>query len=157
MPPDSSATVSDNLEKLQHARALMEQAEHCRRMGQTESAQHIYEKVQELCPGSRYAQLARRRLNLLTAKQATRAPESVTPRPMLVSEYMKLKNTPEFKRDQEVSDYLSQYWKACAEGRMSEAVQWAVQALALDPACFTKAQDASWKRKAHQAVIPSAN
>ncbi len=154
---DSPPTVTDNLQKLTHARALYEQAEHCRRMGQPESAQHIYEKVQELCPGSRYAQLAARRLNHLPVHQAARAPESVTPRPMLVSEYMKLRNTPEFKRDQEVSDYLSQYWRACAEGRTSEAVQWAVQALALDPACFTKAHDANWQRVPGKNVTPSAN
>jgi hypothetical protein len=135
----------------------MEQAEHCRRMGQTESAQHIYEKVQELCPGSRYAQLARRRLNVLTARQAARAPESVIPSPMPESEYLRLRNTPEFKRDREVSDYLNQYWKASAEGRMSEAVQWAVQALALDPACFIKACDTKWHKEIGNTVAPSAN
>jgi hypothetical protein len=154
----AAPTVTDNLEKLQQAQALLEQAEHCRRMGQTESARHIYEKVRHLCPGSRYAQMAGRRLNLLQAQEA-RQPEKAlsAPSPMLVSDYLKLRNTPEFKREQEVSDYLNQYWKACAEGRMSEATQWAVQALALDPACFSKARQTNWKKVPQPSVMPSAN
>jgi hypothetical protein len=152
-------TVTDNLQKLEHARALMEQADHCRRGGQIEAARHIYERVRELCPGSRYAQIANRRMKLLHVPQAAGEVEKPvsTPRPMLVSEFLALKNQPEFKKEQEVSDYLGQYWRACAEGRLSEATQWAVQALALDPACFNKARDAGWKKNMQPAVAPSAN
>lgn len=160
-PPVAAApaSVSDNLQKLTQARKLMKQADFYRRVGQAGPAQYYYEMVQLLCPGSRYDQVAEQRLTDLRDKQAARAPEPVRPAPcpMPVSEYMKLENTPEFKRDQEVSDYLSQYWRACAEGRMSEAVQWAVQALALDPACFTKARDAKWHKDLGKTVMPSAN
>jgi len=160
-PPVAAAapTVTDNLHKLQQARVLLEQADHCRRMGQPESARHIYERVRELCPGSRYAQMATRRMKLLQVPQAGGELErgASTPRPMLVSEFLALKNRPEFKKEQEVSDYLSQYWRACAEGRLSEATQWAVQALALDPACFSKARQAGWKKTPQPVVMPSAN
>jgi hypothetical protein len=152
------STVTDNLQKLEHARALMEQADHCRRAGQIEAARHIYERVRELCPGSRYAQIAGRRMKLLQVPQATleNSPSATRP-PLLVSEFLALKNRPEFKKEQEVSDYLGQYWRACAEGRLSEATQWAVQALALDPACFNKARQAGWKKSPQPAVAPSAN
>jgi hypothetical protein len=160
-PPVAAAgpTVTDNLQKLQQARVLLDQADHCRRMGQPESARHIYERVRELCPGSRYAQMASRRMKLLEVPQAAGELEkhASTPRPMLVSEFLALKNSPEFKKEQEVSDYLGQYWQACAEGRFAEATQWAVQALALDPACFSKARAASWKKNPQPAVMPSAN
>jgi hypothetical protein len=154
-PPVAAApaTVTDNLQKLQQAQALLEQADQCRRTGQTESALHIYEKVQRLCPGSRYAQMASRRFQAALPHKETLS----APSPVSVSDYLKLKNTPEFKREQEVSDYLSQYWQACAEGRMSEATQWAVQALALDPACFSKARQANWKKPPQPSVMPSAN
>jgi hypothetical protein len=74
-----------------------------------------------------------------------------------IPEVKEVNITPEFKKDRQVSDYLSQYWKACAEGRMSEAVQWAVQALALDPACFTKSREAGWKKNPEKVAPPSAN
>jgi hypothetical protein len=158
-PADAPGSVGDNLQKLTYARKLLKQADFYRRTGQEGPAQYYYEMVQQLCPGSRYDQVAGQRLNSLRDKQAVRAPEPVrpTPSPMPVSEYLKMKNTPEFKRNQEVSDYLSQYWQACAEGRMSEAVQWAVQALALDPACFSKTRNAGGRKLAPPAVVPSAN
>src|SRR5439155_21543276 len=88
-PPVAAAspTVTDNLQKLQQARVLLDQADHCRRMGQPESARHIYERVRELCPGSRYAQMAGRRMKLLEVPQAAGELEkhASTPRPMLVS------------------------------------------------------------------------
>ena len=54
--------------------------------------------VQQLCPGSRYAQLAKHYLDHLNHKQAGRAPEPVlpTPSPLPVSDYLKMRNAPEF-------------------------------------------------------------
>jgi general secretion pathway protein D len=186
------ATVTDNLQKLQQAQALLEQADHCRRMGQTESALHIYEKVQRLCPGSRYAQMAARRLMRLQAQDEEKSQEvlsfvngHLTKTRVLASDLNGhvtkpfgnavfvpagsdglqsprqvthvLTSDSEPKMDPKVSEYLTHYWQACAEGRMSEATQWAIQALALDPACFSKARDAGSKKTIHRAVMPSAN
>ncbi len=67
-------------------------------------------------------------------------------------------NGPELKTDPKVSEYLTNYWQACAECRLSEATQWAVQALALDPACFSRVRNAGGKNLAPPIVIiPSAN
>jgi hypothetical protein len=63
----------------------------------------------------------------------------------------------ESQTNPKVSEYLTNYWQACAEGRLSEATQWAVQALALDPACFSKSRDAGGKKLPPPAVAPSAN
>ncbi len=173
--PDAPATVTYNLQKLDQARKLLKQAEFYRRAGQPGPARYCYEMVQQLCPGSRYAQLAERRLDHLSDKQAARAPEPVrpTPSPMPVSdqreEVLTIKNGkviktrvfvngPELKTDPKVSEYLTNYWQACAEGRLSEATQWAVQALALDPACFSRVRNAGGKNLAPPIVIiPSAN
>ena len=165
----TSPTVTDNLQRLTHARSLYEQAENCRKQGHTETARHIYENVQDLCPGSRYAQLASRRLSRLSAQQAARAPEKVIPSPMPVSEevytilngnvvtnHMPMKD-PDKKIDPKVLEYLASYWEACAEGNMAKATNFAVQALALDPACFSKARNAVWLKESKKAVAPSAN
>jgi hypothetical protein len=131
----------------------MLQAEDCRRQGQIESAQHIYEKIQQLCPGSRYAKLATRCLQQLRAYPITPSLGdllSETRSPVLGSfysggQYFRLTDEDRSEESLKVHDLLENYWKACAEGRMSEATQWAVQALALDPACFTKARGAGAK------------
>jgi len=172
---DAPTTVTYNLQKLDQARKLMNQADFYRRAGQPGPARYYYEMVQQLCPGSRYAQLAERRLDHLSDKQAARAPELVRPNPspMPVSdqrgEVLTIKNGkviktrvfvngPELKNDPKVSEYLTNYWQACAEGRLSEATQWAVQALALDPACFSRVRNAGGKNLAPPIVIiPSAN
>jgi hypothetical protein len=150
-------TVTDNLQKLEHARALMEQADHCRRGGQIEAARHIYERVRELCPGSRYAQIAARRLTRLPAQDGDQSVEVLTIKDGHVLKTSALLSGSEPKTDAKVSEYLSQYWQACAEGRLAEATQWGVQALALDPACFSKAHQAGWKKNTQPAVPPSAN
>jgi len=160
-PPVAAApyTVTDNLEKLQQAQALLEQADHCRWMGQTESAVHIYEKVQRLCPGSRYAQMAASSLmrSYPHVEKGDRPQEVLSFVNGHVTRTRVLTSDPEPKVDPKVSEYLTNYWRACAEGRMSEATQWAVQALALDPACFSKVRDARWKKSPQPAVMPSAN
>ena len=125
------------------------------------------ERVRELCPGSRYAQMAGRRLQLIQAHPVPPSPEA----PLQTSEngppvipggsfsggqwiWTGQAKTEECSR---VQDDLERYWQACAEGRLAEATQWAVQALALDPACFSKARAASWKKSPQPAVMPSAN
>jgi general secretion pathway protein D len=156
-PPD---TVSDNLEKLAQAQTLLKEAEFYRRTGHAETAQYYYELVSKLCPGSRYAHLAMRHLNGLNNGQPRRPmdnPAKALRPPVPVAEYMAVKDSPELKKAQELADYLSRYWQACAEGKPSEAVQWAVQALAIDPACFSKCRDAGWKKHSEKLPAPSAN
>jgi Flp pilus assembly secretin CpaC len=157
-PPVAAAspTVTDNLQKLQQARVLLDQADHCRRMGQPESARHIYERVRELCPGSRYAQMASRRMKLLQSAPNAEAPAKYVEQPggfCYLGQSLVSKN----HTDQKVDALLERYLEACTQGRLSEATQWAVQALALDPACFGKARAASWKKNPQPAVMPSAN
>ncbi len=168
-PPIAAAspTVTDNLQKLQQARVLLDQADHCRRMGQAESARHIYERVRELCPGSRYAQMAGRRLQLIQAHPVPPSREAllqtsengppVIPGGSFSGGQWIWTGQAKTEECSRVQDCLERYWQACAEGRLAEATQWAVQALALDPACFSKARAASWKKSPQPAVMPSAN
>jgi len=154
-PPvaEAPASVSDNLEKLAQARKLLKQAEFYHRAGQAGPAQYYYEMVQKLCPGSRYAQLAEQHLTLLRP-QGYESEEILT---IKNGNVIKTRVTNlETKMNLKVSRYLENYWKACEEGRVSEATQWAVQALALDPTCFNKAREAKWQRVPTH-VIPSAN
>ena len=44
-----------------------------------------------------------------------------------------------------VAKLLDRYRRACADGRLDEAKELAHRALALDPACFSKGQDAGDK------------
>jgi len=109
-----------------------------------------------LCPGSRYAQLAERHLMPVHAQDDDQSEEICT---IINGKVIKkrVSISPEQKKNLIVLGYLENYWQACAEGRMSEATQWAVQALALDPACFSKVRDAGWKKSPQPAVMPSAN
>jgi len=165
-PPAAAAapTVTDNLQKLQQARVLLEQAEHCRQMGQVESARHIYERVRELCPGSRYAQKANRCLRQLQTHPLTSwleapqpTPESHPPGGFYSGGVWMWTGVTKTEECPKAQSYMEKYWQACAEGRLAEATQWAVQALALDPACFSKVREAGWKKNAQPAVAPSAN
>jgi hypothetical protein len=45
---------------------------------------------------------------------------------------------PVLHKSGKVEKLVSQYHRACAAGRLAEATRFAVQALALDPACFSK-------------------
>ena len=167
-PPAAAAapTVTDNLQKLQQAKALLQQADHCCLQGQAESARRIYERVVELCPGSRYCHTATRRLQQLQNHPLTSWLETPVPTPenhapvpggfysagqWVWTGVTKTEECPK------VQNYMEKYWQACAEGRLAEATQWAVQALALDPACFSKARETGWKKSPHPAVAPSAN
>jgi type II secretory pathway component GspD/PulD (secretin) len=125
-PEPEKCTVLENIDKLEQATKDYRRAEHYRRDGQTARAVHAYEKVQRLCPHSRFAELAARRLSALQAGEATEEQEA----PAVQAKVAKL---------------LDRYRRACADGRLDEAKELAHRALALDPACFSKGQDAGDK------------
>jgi hypothetical protein len=77
--PDRSAL--ENLKSLETAHHLCRQADHYRRTGHPTAAAELYRRVQRLCPGSHYAQMATDRL-LEIEKQPETAPaatETVPP------------------------------------------------------------------------------
>jgi hypothetical protein len=125
-PEPEACTVLENIDKLEQAAKEYRRAEHSRRDGQTARAVHAYEKVQRLCPNSRFAELAARRLSALHAEGAAEEQEA----PPVQAKVAKL---------------LDKYRQACADGRLDEAKELAHRALALDPACFSKGQDAGDK------------
>ena len=73
-PTRRPVSVLENLEKLQQAEPLYEQAEHDRQTGHLDAARATYELVRTLCPGSRLDELAAQRLGEL---QAQRRPDTV--------------------------------------------------------------------------------
>jgi general secretion pathway protein D len=155
---DAPHSVSDNLEKLNHARALIKQAEYYQRVEHPETARFYYELVGKLCPGSRYAQLADRHLKQLEPQHPPTVKCPAYEAPVhLSSKFTELMNRKISKRDQEVSEYLNLYWQACAERKPAEALHWAVQALALDVDCFAKVRDANLQKSPAKAPTPSAN
>jgi general secretion pathway protein D len=129
---DPGPTVIENLQKLEYVQRLFRKAEQCRRRGQQEWAAHAYQKIQELCPGSRVAQMALRRCQQLHAVvDQAKAPEQSA----------NLRTLAPAAGPKEAADLVSKYYQACSEGHWAEATQRAVQALALDPACFSKEKD----------------
>jgi hypothetical protein len=57
--------------------------------------------------------------------------------------------------DARVKGLLAKYHEACAAGRLTEARRWAMDALAIDPACFsTPAADASKKCPGSEVLWP---
>jgi hypothetical protein len=126
---DRGPTVVENLQKLEQAQRLFKKAEQCRRRGELERAARSYEAVRQLCPGSRLAQMAARRCQQLHAVEKSPEPSSsarLLPPPAVANYH------------QEAVDWLGKYYQACAEGNLAEAMQWAIKALAVDPACFSK-------------------
>jgi hypothetical protein len=126
-------TVIENLQKLEYVQRLFRKAEQCRRRGQQEWAAHAYQKIQELCPGSRMAQMAARRCQQLHAAEK---PSEPSPCVRGVGGLPSLANY-----HKEAAELLGKYYQACAEGHLAEATQWAIRALAIDPACFSKEKD----------------
>jgi tetratricopeptide (TPR) repeat protein len=74
-PPESPSpgTVSENLGKLEQAARLYRQAEFYRRTGHPDTALWYCQRVQALCPGSRYAFLAGKMAQAIQAQPAAEA------------------------------------------------------------------------------------
>jgi hypothetical protein len=159
---DPGPTVVENLQKLEQAQRLFKKAEECRWRGQQDWAAHAYQKIQELCPGSRMAQMAARRYQQLHAVEACPEPRprSHAPRGNAGLDTLRpagngvaTQSVPPVRshaergnESEEAAELLGKYYQACAEGHLAEATQWAIQALAIDPACFRKEKD---KRVSH--------
>jgi hypothetical protein len=69
-PARISESVLENLSKLELAQKVFQAAEECRRDGGGPAAEKGYRLVQELCPGSRWEQMASERLNEVRAARA---------------------------------------------------------------------------------------
>ncbi|HEV3257700.1 MAG TPA: hypothetical protein VG013_12515 [Gemmataceae bacterium] len=65
--PAEPATLLENLEKLEQAEKILREGERYDRQGKPELARDCYERVQQLCPGSRYDRTATARLRKLPA------------------------------------------------------------------------------------------
>lgn len=107
--------------------------------GKYEEAQRFLEKAHELDPGT---------VPPATGNQMPRVPSCLlngfqTPNELLqvgASSEAKSCGVAEQRRmDSRVAELLAKYHTACRAGRLAEATQLAVQALALDPTCFSKA------------------
>jgi Flp pilus assembly secretin CpaC len=120
-----AATVVENLKNLEAARELYQSAEDYRKNGNIQTADWYYQTVRNLCPGSRYDSMARDRQAEMQAS-ATKDAEAGAEE----------QREPNCHPDARVAKLLRQYQDACAEGRLAEATQFAIQALAIDPTCF---------------------
>jgi hypothetical protein len=140
IPPAPAApcrTVVDNIGKLEQARKLYEQAEFYRRTGKNGAAVAYYDRVRELCPGSRYDRMARARLAEVGPRHTGQS-EVVGVEARIVPEAI-----PAPRQKTRLAELVKQYHQACAAGRLADATQFAVQALAIDPTCFSKVDRAS--------------
>ncbi len=68
-----SASVGENLEKLDKAQQYYHEAEYYRRHGCSNVARALYEEIRKLCPGSRYDRKAAVRLRRLEAQKTAEA------------------------------------------------------------------------------------
>jgi hypothetical protein len=144
---ETTPSVIENLQKLEQAQRLFKEAEQHRRHGQKEWAAHAYQRIQELCSGSRVAQIAARRYEEMhVPKEAPKSLVITGQQITVASSRQKLTGhgaMPANNVQKNVCELLDKYYQACAEGRLAEATQWAVQALALDPACFSREKNVS--------------
>lgn len=121
VPAPQPIPVADNVAKWEQAERLCLLAERHLRKGRSRLAREAYEEVRRLCPGTQYDALAAERLQTLRTQDAAGEEQE--------------HNAAAAKN---LARLLEAYHQACAEGRLTEATQLAVQALALDPACFSK-------------------
>jgi hypothetical protein len=144
---EPAPSVIENLQKLERAQRLFKEAEQHRRHGQKEWAAHAYQRIQELCSGSRVAQMAARRYEQMhVPEEAPKCLVITGPQITVASSRPKLTGhgaAPAKDVQKIVGELLDKYYQACGEGRLAEATQWAVQALALDPACFSREKNVS--------------
>src|SRR5262249_42608384 len=66
-----AATPLENLDKLERAERMVQEAESYRRRGHSEEAISLYGAIRTLCPGSRYDEMASNGLRALRTGQAT--------------------------------------------------------------------------------------
>jgi tetratricopeptide (TPR) repeat protein len=136
--PEAPGSVIDNLEKLEQASRVYRRGEAYRRRGQVREARGCYEKVRELCPGSRFARLAGERLEHLRAAEIKHADEATgeeedapppTPGEMKGEKHSLLRTT-----ESRVATLLERCQRAFAAERYDEAERLARRAIALNPA-----------------------
>jgi hypothetical protein len=73
-----TTTVLQNITKLEEAQALYQKAESARAAGNLRGACKSYQEIQQLCPGSRFEQLARQRLADVQAQRKQQSTEGET-------------------------------------------------------------------------------
>lgn len=133
-------TVMENLAALEQARKAFQRAEKERRHGRADRACQAYEEVQRLCPASRYDRMAAARCRQLQAQEASQATAGSSEEQDQSGWYRGpcLRQVSAANNAKKVAELLEKYQQACAAGHGAEATQLAIQALALDPACFSK-------------------
>jgi type II secretory pathway component GspD/PulD (secretin) len=124
--------VAVEIKKWEQAQAKYHKAEHYRQAGKTEQAGKAYAEVQQLCPASRYAKLAARRMEQMHDQVASRDHAGDT------EEQEAPPSAPVQDQSEKVEKLMEKYFLACEKGQSTLAKKWAGQALALDPACFYK-------------------
>lgn len=134
-PDLSHRTVLDNLKNLEQARTLLLKAESLRRHGKFEEAEHVYQMVEKLCPGSRYGQLALAGLRSLHDAEAAEEAESDSDG-IDESEEEDETLVPGVAVEARVAELIEDGQRALVEGRFEEAAQLAHRALALDRDCI---------------------
>jgi tetratricopeptide (TPR) repeat protein len=141
-PPEAAlpGSVLDNLEKLNQAARIYDKAELDRLAGRFAGAQHAYESIRRLCPGSRFSLLAEQQLKRLqtqqthpTEKAAGEEEDSFLPSPMIPSYGIWIAGGVELVRFGQSSDLLQRFSMYFKQGLYAEAELCAREALALDP------------------------
>src|SRR5262249_15400767 len=130
LPYALSASILENLIKLECARQSYRRAEGYREIGQLDLASLYYEKTKSLCPGSRFDQLATVKLRTIYAGDvAGTVEEAETPEQSRV-------RTPMIRVEQQVAELLEDCQRAYADGRYHEAAALAKRAQQLDRQCM---------------------
>jgi tetratricopeptide (TPR) repeat protein len=105
----------DNLKKLQKAEKLFRNAERLEQIGENAKALELYEQVQIVCPGCRFAIMAEKRVAELSAANVQDETDECV--------------------ETRVAELLEACQRALADGRYEEAARCAKQAQKLDPSC----------------------
>lgn len=130
LPYALSASILENLIKLERARRCYYRAEGYREIGRFDLASLYYEKAKLLCPGSRFDQLATTKLRAIYAGifagAAEEAEEPEQPQA----------RSPMTRVEEQVAELLEECQRAYADGRYREAAGLAKRAQRLDPDCM---------------------
>ena len=134
-------TIISEYEQRQQALKAYRKAERYRHKGKLEAAQEVYEEVRDLFPDTVYAQAAARHLRELHSKVAMRAHEAGEEQdepPCCRKGGDHSCCAVDCASQKQVAKLVDKYQQACAEGRLADAQKLAREALAIDPACFSK-------------------